>query len=69
MNPIDKEAYELAITIASRNPVERRRIEAASPRARLSGRSAETACIHASAIRAVSCLGSFRRATQATVRC
>jgi hypothetical protein len=28
MNPIDKEAYELAITIASRDPVERPRIEA-----------------------------------------
>jgi len=28
MNPIDKEAHELAITIGSRDPVERRRIEA-----------------------------------------
>jgi hypothetical protein len=33
MNPIDKEAYDLAITIASRDPVERRRKTSGAARA------------------------------------
>jgi hypothetical protein len=58
MNPIDKEAYELAITIASRDPVERRRNKARFAKGESFRRSAETARIHASAIRSFHALAT-----------
>jgi hypothetical protein len=49
MNPIDKEAYELAITIASRDPVERRRIEARFAKGESFREIGRDCAIHASA--------------------
>jgi hypothetical protein len=67
MNPIDKEAYELAITIASRDPVERRRIEARFAKGE-SFREIGRDCVFMP-VRFARSHGNFRRATQATVRC